>query len=1835
MIDPAARARLEWWKQSLLDVCDPAEPRIALAADPRSLATALEAGGGLSLIGEPSGTDTTEPNVITEIARQASRGETGAGGAVHARVAATALDDRLRWLERAGRRAAERGEHAVWVGLGELSWIDRAGTAHHAPLVLWPVELERAPGGTPRLVSAVVSGWCEPQLDAALADTLARELDVVLPDVEAGGGAAAVAAVLEAVGGLVLTRTGWRVEPSAVLGAFAVERSAIARDLAAAGDGVLANQVVHSLALGAAAPLFAQPTPEAAQAVTTRVGFTVPGTGASEWATDLLAPLDADARQLQVVAAAGHGASFVLSAPPGTGVTQTIANTIVHCVGKGKTVLLVSDRTAVLQSVHERLAQIGLPDLCLPVIDRAHTVAHLDRVLTRAFRPGGAPRLLDGARLAELRQALDGHASSLHRSGAFGRSLHAVIGRLVELRTTPCAALAEPDAVGLDGATFERRLAAVQALADAAARVEPVASHPWRASTLARDVFDAPGDTSGRDRALAAIDGAAAAGIELAASVREVGALVPGLVATTRDQLQALGALAALSAASPRPGAELLTPLASRAPRAASDALDEQLALLRARGGGPALDVPRDPLAFLMLAKRHRALVDEVRDVFTDTVDELDVHAAWTQLRKWNTRMAPVRYVALRGVRAEVAAAAIPMQLETDSSMIEGLEAAIAERACRAALSAAAEPARRWFGELGGDPLALDLAAIEKAVQWGVDLRRAFDSVEVVGARSSGVAIDPEDPSTHPSNDPVRQAAWRSLVAQVAAPSVDDARDGEDGSDASFAAFARLSEATSRWLAALDDLVRATGIELRASSDDRNAGDHLALLAERTGALRHAIDELADWVTFHDARNTARATDIGPAVPAIERGDLPAADLAPAWERATLLAWAEAELSVSQVAAHGAAHHAHVAAFADLDRAALALVRSRALVKFAERVPTVERGKLDPETPIGRLVGALRAPTPLRELLAIEPDLVHRIAPCLAVTPATAARHLDPSLRFDVVVVDHAGHLPTAEAIGALARCRATIVVGDPQLARGADTLIVDARAARLPELSLDRHYRSRHHELIAFANERYYDDRLQVVPAAQTSPDLGPSWRRAEPTAETIATEVVARLRDPAQRGRSLAVIAMSPDAVDRIQAAIDRAIDGDPDLVGGAEPVIVCDADDAAAIVRDVVIVAADPATIGEPRRLALAITRAREQLVVVAPEMSPDTELGTLLAWIAARTEARASEPADQVPASPITEALARALVDRGWTVHHQVGAGAYRVDLAVVDPNDPGHYVLAIEHDGPIYAAAPAARDRDRLRAEQLVQLGWRVHRIWTLDWWLDAEREVQRAHGAIVTAVAASRRGRTLPAAHPQAAAGSAPVGSLWSKPRRRKVATPAPAPRADTPSVGNPVVLATPIESIDSSTLPNFAAGSAPVKIGRNAIAIGPYVAAAIPSGSPSPRRPVRTAAPRRARQGRRAGPRRRGADARVAPRAPGRGVLRHRPGHPAGHRADPADPARTLQADRRGRRGVASRSGSRGGAGRPRRGWEPDRQARRRRDSAAGARVRRAHRGRALRCDLDYRSRARRRTPDRLRADHAADQRPGRAGRPARAAPRVDRDRRRLRVASRSITAAKRHRVGPASRVELADARERRADREILRRAIAGQGVELDGHRDQVADVDAQREPEAVTVGDRDVTTERGLRVRGPAVVVDRGHVDAGDGQRRARHAELGLADQRDPTDQRGVEPDSGPEQVLVERGLEIVEDLPRSHAVDPARVQPDIEIAVAHGRRGQAAAERGTKSSERVLGHDRRAGVAEPANVRAHVERIHGAVAVVVGGLRVARGVGERGGGERAERA
>src|SRR5207247_6466635 len=114
-----------------------------------------------------------------------------------------------------------------------------------------------------------------------------------------------------------------------------------------------------------------------------------------------------------------------------------------------------------------------------------------------------------------------------------------------------------------------------------------------------------------------------------------------------------------------------------------------------------------------------------------------------------------------------------------------------------------------------------------------------------------------------------------------------------------------------------------------------------------------------------------------------------------------------------------------------------------------------------------------------------------------------------------------------------------------------------------------------------------------------------------------------------------------------------------------------------------------------------------------------------------------------------ASVEINAFERSVLDslrsKGVQAEPQWGISGYRIDLAVKHPHQPGCFVLAIECDGASYHSAPTARDRDRLRQQHLEALGWRFHRIWSTDWFMRREDEINRAIASYQMAVEYAER----------------------------------------------------------------------------------------------------------------------------------------------------------------------------------------------------------------------------------------------------------------------------------------------------------------------------------------------------------------------------------------------------------------------------------------------------------------------------------------------------------
>ena len=339
-----------------------------------------------------------------------------------------------------------------------------------------------------------------------------------------------------------------------------------------------------------------------------------------------------------------------------------------------------------------------------------------------------------------------------------------------------------------------------------------------------------------------------------------------------------------------------------------------------------------------------------------------------------------------------------------------------------------------------------------------------------------------------------------------------------------------------------------------------------------------------------------------------------------------------------------------------------------------------------------------------------------------------------------------------------------------------------------LPRKRLRWHYRSRREALIGFSNHHFYDNELITFPSAsdvdgtgaidfefveegrwKSGSSGGYNLREAEHTAGLVIKHFTC---NPQQ---SLGVITFNQKqqlaVLDQLtllrknHPEFDKFFDEE-----NGEPFFVKNLENVQGDERDVIFLSMGYAKElsdkplamrfgplnrqGGERRLNVAVTRAKHHLKMIASVTSHDLDLNRTNS-VGARLLRHYLEYAERGIAvlgaektetygddydSPFEREVAEELRRQGFDVRTQVGCSGYRIDLAIVHPEQPGKYVLGVECDGATYHSSATARDRDRLRQSVLEGLGWHIYRIWSTDWVRDRQRQIQRVREAFEKAL---------------------------------------------------------------------------------------------------------------------------------------------------------------------------------------------------------------------------------------------------------------------------------------------------------------------------------------------------------------------------------------------------------------------------------------------------------------------------------------------------------------
>ncbi|ENH97584.1 hypothetical protein J416_06218 [Gracilibacillus halophilus YIM-C55.5] len=342
-----------------------------------------------------------------------------------------------------------------------------------------------------------------------------------------------------------------------------------------------------------------------------------------------------------------------------------------------------------------------------------------------------------------------------------------------------------------------------------------------------------------------------------------------------------------------------------------------------------------------------------------------------------------------------------------------------------------------------------------------------------------------------------------------------------------------------------------------------------------------------------------------------------------------------------------------------------------------------------------------------------------------------------------------------------------------------------------LPSSLLEWHYRSKSEELINFSNHAFYHGQMQIAPnvnhlqepaAIQWHKSNG-RWINQQNIVE--AEDVVKLLKQTLieNASKSVGIITFNAKQQAAIEDMIDRYSENDQEFSVVYDQVMSRDLDERIFVKnienvqgdeRDIIIFSIAYAknkegkvynrfgTLGQEggeNRLNVAVTRAKENIHVVssiephelnvtnAKNIGPKL-LKSYMEYAQAvsnvnkeKIEATLTNLSGEINTakqegslhfdSPFEEEVYEKLTEIGYSVDTQVGMSGYRIDLAVVDPNDRTKYVIGIECDGAMYHSSPAARERDIYRQRFLEQKGWRIERIWSRNWWKDSSAEIER------------------------------------------------------------------------------------------------------------------------------------------------------------------------------------------------------------------------------------------------------------------------------------------------------------------------------------------------------------------------------------------------------------------------------------------------------------------------------------------------------------------------
>lgn len=467
------------------------------------------------------------------------------------------------------------------------------------------------------------------------------------------------------------------------------------------------------------------------------------------------------------------------------------------------------------------------------------------------------------------------------------------------------------------------------------------------------------------------------------------------------------------------------------------------------------------------------------------------------------------------------------------------------------------------------------------------------------------------------------------------------------------------------------------------------------------------------------------------------------------------------------------------------------LTQEEIVARLSSKIPNIT--SVSSSSEIGILKRAIKSNgrgLSIRKLFELVPHLLTRLSPCMLMSPMSVAQYIDPSYpKFDLIVFDEASQLPTSEAVGAIARGKNVIVVGDPnQLpptsffassnvddenfeSEDLQSVLDDCLTLSMPQMHLLWHYRSQHESLISFSNREFYDNKLLTFPSVNdmlskvnfvhvNNGYYEKGNRRVNvEEAKSIVEDIKRRLTDPKLSQQSIGVVTFNASQQNLIDDMLIKAFQEDKALEEKAnhlhESIFIKNLENVQGDERDVILfsICYGPDQNGKvsmnfgplnkdggERRLNVAVSRARSEMIVFSTLLPQQIDLSRTRARgvvalksfleYAQQGKNKITENVQQVSLDEFVPLVAKEIEKLGYKVNMFVGSSMFKVDIGVLDPKNEHSYLLGIMLDGIQYKQSKTSRDRNISQLNVLKGLGWNIYQLWVMDWYEHKEKQLE-------------------------------------------------------------------------------------------------------------------------------------------------------------------------------------------------------------------------------------------------------------------------------------------------------------------------------------------------------------------------------------------------------------------------------------------------------------------------------------------------------------------------